>query len=71
MTRLTKQQRQVVVQDFASGVDICDLAFVWGVSALLIESILRQAMKGTHATVKINTQGAAVIPPILIYHEEV
>ena len=45
MKRLTKQQRQVVVQDFASGVDICDLAFVWGVSALLIESILRQAMK--------------------------
>jgi hypothetical protein len=45
MKRLTKPQQQVVVQDFAGGVDICDLAYVWGVSALLIESIIRQAMK--------------------------
>ena len=45
MKRLTKQQRQVVVEDFASGVDICDLAYAWGVSALRIESIIRQAMK--------------------------
>lgn len=45
MTRLTKQQRQTIVQDFAGGVDICDLAYVWGVSALTIESIIRQAMK--------------------------
>ena len=46
MKHLTKPQRQAVVQDFASGVDVCDLAYVWGVSALLIESILRQAMNG-------------------------
>jgi hypothetical protein len=45
MKHLTKQQRQAVVQDFASGVAVGDLAFVWGVSALLIESIIRQAMK--------------------------
>jgi len=45
MKRLTTPQRQAVVRDFASGVDICDLAFAWGVSALLIESILRQAIK--------------------------
>ena len=45
MTRLTKQQRQAVVQDFASGVAVDDLAYAWGVSASLIESIIRQAMK--------------------------
>ena len=46
MKRLTKQQRQVVVEDFINKVDICDLAYVWGVSALLIEAIIRQALQG-------------------------
>jgi DNA-directed RNA polymerase specialized sigma24 family protein len=45
MKHLTKQQRQAVVQDFASGVAVGDLAFAWGVSVALIESILRQAIK--------------------------
>jgi hypothetical protein len=70
MTRLTKQQRQAIVRTFAAGESTLVLAIYYKVPIARIESIIREAMKGTHATVTIKTQGAAVIPPILIYDEE-